>query len=170
MANIDADLWHRYKQTGELMTTKQTGLPKLNQTKLLEHFARIAAEHQLRVPTTGTGKLSTSVNHCWCQFRELDPLVDAYCGYTEQTKLRTFFDRLEQPHIHPKYRTMVRSGRTSCSGPNIQQLPSSSPVREAIAARPGHLLFIIDYNSLELRTLATVCHQQPCLLIACGSI
>ncbi len=31
---------------------------------------------------------------------------------------------------------------------------------KAITARPGHLLFIIDYNSLELRTLATVCHQQ----------
>lgn len=160
MGSIDADLWHRHKKTGERKTHSETGLPKLNQTRLLEHFANIAAEHELSIPTTATGKLTTSVNLCWCQYRELHPLVDAYCRYTEQTKLRTFFDGLQQPHIHPSYRTMVRSGRTSCSGPNIQQLPSSSPVREAIAARPGHLLFTIDYNSLELRTLATVCHQQ----------
>lgn len=160
METIDAELWHRYKKTGTRKTNDETGLPKLNQTKLLEHFETIAAEHQLTIPTTSTGKLTTSVNQCWCQYRDVHPLVDAYCHYTEQTKLRTFFDGLQQPEIYPKYRTMVRSGRTSCSGPNIQQLPSSSPVREAIAARPGHLLFIIDYNSLELRTLATVCHQQ----------
>jgi DNA polymerase I-like protein with 3'-5' exonuclease and polymerase domains len=160
MSAIDADLWHRFKKTGERKTTKATGLPKLNQTRLLEHFATIAADHQLTIPTTSTGKLTTSVNHCWCQFRDVHPLIDAYCDYTEQTKLRTFFDALTEPYIHPKYRTLVRSGRTSCSGPNVQQLPNRSPVREAIAARPGHLLFIIDYNSLELRTLATVCHQQ----------
>jgi DNA polymerase I-like protein with 3'-5' exonuclease and polymerase domains len=39
-------------------------------------------------------------------------------------------------------------------------MPAGSPIREAITARPGNLLFVIDYNSLELRTLATVCHQQ----------
>lgn len=160
METIDPELWHRYKKTGLRKTTAGSGLPKLNQTALLEHFAAIATEHQLNIPTTGTGKLTTSVNQCWCQFTDLHPLIAAYCRYTEQTKLRTFFDGLQQPQIHPKYRTMVRSGRTSCYGPNIQQLPSGSPIREAIAARPGHLFFIIDYNSLELRTLATVCQQQ----------
>jgi DNA polymerase I-like protein with 3'-5' exonuclease and polymerase domains len=158
--DIDAELWHRYKKTGDRKTSKKTGLPRLNQNKLREHFARIATEHQLSIPSTGTGKLSASVNRCWCQYRELDPLVDSYCAYSELTKLRTFFEGLRQPHIHPKYRTMVRSGRTSCHGPNIQQLPNSSPIREAITAQPGHLLFVIDYNSLELRTLATVCHQR----------
>ncbi len=160
MQDLDPNLWHRYKKSGELKTTKATGLPRLNRGTLINHFERIAAKHLLEIPKTPTGKMSTSVNHCWLPFRKLEPLVDAYCGYTESTKLRTFFDGLREPRIHPKYRTMVRSGRTSCYGPNIQQLPSSSPVREAITARPGHRLFIIDYNSLELRTLATVCHQQ----------
>ena len=160
MEEIDPELWHRYKKTGQRKTTKDTGLPKLNQTKLLQHFAEIAAECRLNIPETATGKLTTSVNRYWSGFRELHPLVDAYCRYAEQTKLRTFFDGLQQPTIHPRYQTMVRTGRTSCSGPNIQQMPRSSPIREAIVARPGHLLFIIDYNSLELRTLATVCYQQ----------
>jgi hypothetical protein len=160
LKTIDANIWHRFKKTGQLKTGKENGLPQMNQTTLQQHLLRIAAEHQLTIPQTDTGKPSLSVNQCWTQYRHLDPIVDAYCRYTEQTKLRTFFTGLQQPRIHPRYRTMVRSGRTSCSGPNIQQLPSGSPVREAITARPGSLLFIIDYNSLELRTLATVCQQQ----------
>lgn len=160
LRDIDANIWHRYKRTGTLKTDHETGLPKLNQKTLQQHLLRIATQHGLAIPTTRTNKPSLSVNECWTQYRELDPVVAAYCNYTEFTKLRTFYDNLDQPRIHPRYRTMVRSGRTSCSGPNIQQLPRNSPVREAITARPGCLLFIIDYNALELRTLATVCHQQ----------
>ena len=159
LRDIDANIWHRYKKTGLLKTDTDSGLPKLNQTTLQQHLLRVSAEHQLTIPTTANGKPSLSVNECWTQYRHLDPVIDAYCRYTEQTKLRTFFTGLQQPRIHPRYRTMVRSGRTSCSSPNIQQLPSGSPVRETITARPGSLFFIIDYNSLELRTLATVCHQ-----------
>ena len=160
MESIDGELWRRHKKTGERETTPTTGLPQQNITKLMEHLQRIAAEHRLNIPKTATGKPSRSVNQCWNQYRDLDPLIETYCFYSEKTKLRTFFDGLQQPHIHPKYRTLVRTGRTSCSGPNIQQLPRMSPIREAITARPGRLLFIIDYNSLELRTLATVCHHQ----------
>jgi len=160
MEGIDSELWHRYSKTGERKTTLKTGLPQQNTTKLMEHLRRIAAEHRLNIPRTATGKLSRSANEYWNQYRDLDPLIEAYCFYSEQTKLRTFFEGLQQPHIRPKYRTLVRTGRTSCSGPNIQQLPRTSPIREAVTARPGHLLFIIDYNSLELRTLATVCHHQ----------
>jgi DNA polymerase I-like protein with 3'-5' exonuclease and polymerase domains len=160
LQDIDANIWHRYKKTGQLKTSPAAGLPKLNQKTLQQHLRRIATQYGLTIPTTETNRPSLSVNHCWTQYRHLDPLVAAYCDYTELTKQQTFYDNLTQPRIHPRYRTMVRSGRTACSSPNIQQLPNSSPVREAITARPGNLLFIIDYNSLELRTLATVCHQQ----------
>lgn len=160
LATADADLFHRYKKTGLPKTDKTTGLPKINQAALQQHFGQVAAVHGLDIPQTDTGRRSLSVNHCWTQYRQLDQVVDAYCSYTEQTKLRTFFAGLHQPTIHPRYRTMVRSGRTSCSSPNIQQLPAGSPVREAITARKGCLYFIIDYNALELRTLAAVCYQQ----------
>ena len=160
LETIDAELWHRYKKTGQRKTNKDTGLPKLNQTQLRQHLDEISRQHSLEIPTTPQGKTTTSVNSCWCQYREVHPLVDAYCEYTEQTKLRQFFSGLNTETIHPRYRTMVRSGRTSCSGPNIQQLPAGSRIRQAITARPGHLLFVIDYNALELRTLAAVCYQQ----------
>ncbi|MFN9603687.1 MAG: DNA polymerase, partial [Planctomycetota bacterium] len=120
----------------------------------------IATEHKLQLPSTDTGRLSLSVNECWNEYRGLAPFVDAYCTYKELTKLRTFFDALSQPVIHPRYRVLVRTGRTSCSSPNIQQLPRSSHIREAVVPRPGYLFLIIDYAAIELRTLAAVCQQR----------
>jgi DNA polymerase I-like protein with 3'-5' exonuclease and polymerase domains len=49
---------------------------------------------------------------------------------------------------------MVRSGRTSCSGPNIQQIPRESVFRQAFVPSPGHFLLAVDYSFIELRTLA----------------
>ena len=59
--------------------------------------------------------------------------------------------------IHPRYSTLVRTGRTSCSSPNIQQLPRSGGFREMIVASPSHYLLAVDYSFVELRTLAAVC-------------
>jgi hypothetical protein len=56
--------------------------------------------------------------------------------------------------VHPSYTTLVRTGRTSCSGPNVQQIPRDSAFRQAFVARPGHLLMVADYSFIELRTLA----------------
>ena len=159
LETINAELWHRYKKTGQ-RKVGSNHLPKLNQTKLRQLLDEIRTQHQLQIPSTPTGKLTTSVNKCWCQYRDVSPLVDAYCNYNELTKLRQFFAGLDSETIHPSYSTMVRTGRTACSGPNIQQMPVNSPIRQAITARPGNLLFIIDYNSLELRTLAAVCYQR----------
>ena len=115
---------------------------------------------KLEPPTTAKGKISISINEFWSQYRSVSPLVEAYCSYKEKTKLRTFVEKLIEQEIHPRYRIFVRTGRTSCSGPNIQQLPRGSHVREVIVPRPGKLLLTIDYSSLELRTLAAVCYER----------
>lgn len=160
LRTIDADLWHEPRKSELAAAGDQRPRPRMNQTKLLEHLTAVRDKHHLKVGSTKTGKITKSVKKCWANYRHLDRLVDAYCRYEELTKLRSFFNKLDSPEIHPKYRTLVRTGRTSCSGPNIQQLPRNKPVREAIVARPGHLFFTIDYHSLELRTLAAVCYQQ----------
>jgi DNA polymerase I-like protein with 3'-5' exonuclease and polymerase domains len=158
---MEPNLFHRYKRQPYLFkVNNDTGLPKLNQATLAERLQVIATQHQLQLPTTDTGRLSLSVNECWNEYRELEPFIDAYCTYKELTKLRTFFDALCQPVIHPRYRVLVRTGRTSCSGPNIQQLPRDSHIREAVVPRPGYLFLIIDYAAIELRTLAAVCQQR----------
>lgn len=157
MAECGEDVFHRYVKTGELKLNKESQLPKMNQSVLVDQLESIAT---VTPPKTESGKTTTSVNEFWGQFRGDHPKIDAYCCYQELNKLRTFFAGLKDPKIHPKYRTFVRTGRTSCSGPNLQQLPRGSQVRDVITAGPGNLLFIIDYSALELCTLAAVCQQR----------
>lgn len=158
---MQPDLFHRYKKQPYLFKVNNgSGLPKLNQKALAVRLQEITQQHGLQLPSTDTGRLSISVNECWNEHRGLEPFVDAYCTFKELTKLRTFFDALAKPVIHPRYRVLVRTGRTSCSTPNIQQLPRGSHIREAVVPRLGYVFLIIDYSALELRTLAAVCQQR----------
>ena len=150
-------MFHRYKKTGLPKTNKDSGLPKMDKKVLIEHLTTIATNHGIEVAKTATGQFTTSINEFWKEHRHAHPLIEAYCGYTELTKLRTFFVNLKEPIIHPRYRVFVRTGRTSCSSPNIQQLPRGSHVREVVIASPGCLLLIIDFSAIELVTLAAVC-------------
>jgi hypothetical protein len=62
--------------------------------------------------------------------------------------------------VHPHYTTMVRTGRTSCSSPNIQQIPRDGAFRQTFVASPGHFLLAVDYSFIELRTLAATALQR----------
>jgi hypothetical protein len=70
--------------------------------------------------------------------------------------VRTLADANRQPFCtaHPSYSTMVRTGRTSASAPNIQQIPKDSAFRQTFVPSPGHLLLTVDYKFIELVTFA----------------
>ena len=157
---MEPNLFGRDTVQGYLFDLGSSSKVTMNQRRLTSRLDSIAKQHQLLAPSTETGKLTTSVNEYWKEHRLLDPFIDTYCKYREQTKLLTFFDALKQSRIHPRYRALVRTGRTSASSPNIQQLPTGSKVREVIVPAPGHLLLSIDYSAIELRTLAAVCRQR----------
>jgi hypothetical protein len=59
--------------------------------------------------------------------------------------------------VTPSYKTLQVTGRTSCSRPNMQNLPRRKGVRECFVARPGQVLLFCDYDSLEIRTFAQTC-------------
>jgi DNA polymerase I-like protein with 3'-5' exonuclease and polymerase domains len=160
LERLEPTLFHRNTRQGYLFDVGSSIQVSMNQQRLSSRLQAIAKQHQLPAPSTKTGKLSTSVNEYWKEHRLLDPFIDAYCSYREQTKLLSFFDALKQPRIHPRYRALIRTGRTSASSPNIQQLPTGSKVREAVIPAPGHLFLCIDYSAIELRTLAAVCQAR----------
>jgi hypothetical protein len=56
--------------------------------------------------------------------------------------------------VHPSYSVMVRTGRTSCSTPNVQQIPKGGAFRQAFLASLGYFLLAIDYSFIELCTFA----------------
>ena len=66
--------------------------------------------------------------------------------------------------IHPSFKlTNVVTGRTSCSDPNLQQVPRNKELRTLFTAPPGGALIEADYSQIELR-LAAHYSQDPTML------
>jgi DNA polymerase-1 len=61
--------------------------------------------------------------------------------------------------LHPNFIISgAKSGRFTCSHPNLQQLPAkrAPEFRRCIVAAPGHLLIGCDWNQIELRAAAWI--------------
>ena len=68
--------------------------------------------------------------------------------------------------IHPSFGlTNVRTGRTSCQNPNLQQVPREHAVRSLFNAPAGRLFFEADYSQLELRIAAEYAKDPTMLKI-----
>ncbi len=147
-------------KNGSLALTA-SGKPSTNQIRLCGVLEAIAERLNLDdVPRAAkTRRITTSVKH-WSQYAERSSFLSAWVKLEEVGKLCQFFAGLKTDRIHPRYTTLVRTGRTSCHGPNIQQLPREGGFREMIVPSPGYVFLGIDYSFIELRTLATVCESR----------
>ena len=68
--------------------------------------------------------------------------------------------------IHPSFNlTNVVSGRTSCTDPNLQQVPRTPDVRGLFHAPEGMCFFEADYSQLELRIAAHYANEPTMLRI-----
>jgi DNA polymerase I len=77
--------------------------------------------------------------------------------------------------LHPHYDQLgARSGRTSCSDPNLQNVPNPKrpfqrdhgiDFRESFVPAPGHLFIEADYSQIELRILAEL-SGEPLMISA----
>jgi DNA polymerase-1 len=68
---------------------------------------------------------------------------------------------VENGRIYPTWRQCsTRSGRMSCSNPNMQQLPRDARYRRCFRAAPGHVLIKADYSQIELRLAAKIANEE----------
>jgi DNA polymerase-1 len=59
--------------------------------------------------------------------------------------------------IHAHYRVAgTASGRASCAGPNLQQVPRDPRFRALFVPEPGCVFVVADYSSMELRAAAYI--------------
>lgn len=66
--------------------------------------------------------------------------------------------------IHPHFNiTNVVTGRTSCSDPNLQQVPRNRDLRSLFTAPKGRVFLEADYSQIELRVAAHYA-QEPTML------
>jgi hypothetical protein len=87
-------------------------------------------------------------------------------NYSRYTRLRNLLTgsvkHLKTGTVTPvqsRFEVLVETGRTSSSGPNIQNLRRAPGVRECFVPRPGCLIAACDYAAAELHTLAQVCYD-----------
>jgi DNA polymerase I-like protein with 3'-5' exonuclease and polymerase domains len=89
------------------------------------------------------------------------PFIEAHTESSHCTKVLTTFlkDSLvrEDDKVHPVFTPLVRTGRTSCKRPNLQQLPRKENIRGIYLPSKGYLFYDVDYAQLELCALAQTC-------------
>lgn len=68
--------------------------------------------------------------------------------------------------IHPHFGiTNVRTGRTSCSEPNLQQVPRNPELRSLYTAPEGRIFIEADYSQIELRIAADYANDKTMIKI-----
>ncbi len=119
-------------------------------------------EQRLGITLEKTGKKgdrSTKEEHL-SPFRDQSIFINAYATYRETLNLLSFINKLSGNRIYPRFNVLVNTGRTSCSGPNLQNLPRTHGIRECFVPSPDHHFLLVDYNQLELCTLAQSCFER----------
>lgn len=139
-----------------------SGAPVLRAEVLVAQLAAIRRELGAGVgvcPPTTDGTTSTKLA-VWSAYRDRHPFVRDWLETEEATNLLRHLAPLTGDAVHPEYAVLVRTGRTACSGPNVQQVPHAGNLRSVFVPSPGHLLLAVDYTFAELRALAAhLLHQ-----------
>lgn len=126
--------------------------------------AVLACYGETACPRTPTGRpkmdaltLSEAADRAPEEHATLAAQLVAFADYGMYTKAEsTDIPMLEAGILHPRY-GIADTGRTTCSKPNIQNLPGKGQVRECIVSAPGTCFLERDYSGIELCSFAQVC-------------
>lgn len=138
---------------------KQKGINTILQENMLE----IEQTMGVKFERTKTGAISTS-EEALSKYDVDHPFLNLYKRYKHLEKMIGTYLNWDtvsaDGRVHPRYLVLKRTGRTSCRGPNHQNLPREPGIREIYHAPEGWVLVSIDYNQLELCTLAQDCYLR----------
>jgi len=123
----------------------------------------VETELGIEFPKTATGKISTDET-ALAEFPTDHPFLKALKTYKGHEKLLSTYltDKHIHPdgRVHPRFNVLMRTGRTSASKPNTQNLPKFPGVREMYVCPEDHYLLAADYSQQELGALAHSCHVR----------
>lgn len=93
-----------------------------------------------------------------------NPVIKDLIEWKSLYKLKQFPDKwMEISHngrIYPSFNLTARTGRTTCSNPNLQQCPQSSAVRNLIGGKAGMKLEEVDFSQAELRVASMFANDK----------
>lgn len=82
-------------------------------------------------------------------------LVDYKAALKLKGFLQGWLDENIDGYLYPSYNVAsTRTGRLSCSGPNLQQVPRDKSIRSLFIPNPGCVFVIADYAQIEPRIAA----------------
>ena len=122
---------------------------------------KIARERGVELPTTARGSLTQA--EAELRILEDHEFVGAFIRAKKFDKLLTTYIKPLREcggRIHARHTLLLKTGRTSCSRPNIQNLPREGGVRECFVPEPGRIFVATDYRMLELCTLAQILYSR----------
>jgi DNA polymerase I-like protein with 3'-5' exonuclease and polymerase domains len=125
----------RFEQAGILLPPDEKGVPSLDQNLL----AFLKGEYELVALYMEWKAAVTRVSHIEKLLESIGP----------------------DGRIHASYRQMgTETGRLSCSGPNLQQVPREAEFRRLFRARSGYKLVVADFSQVELRVAAELSGEE----------
>ena len=130
---------------------------KADTARIKDRVDEVLSARGIEVPKTATGAVSTSRD---ALKMTNDPNLLLYLRYKETVKLSsTYVSALEAASaygdtLRAEYKVLMKTGRTSCANPNLQNLPRRGGVRDCYVPRDGWVIILCDYDAAEMRTLA----------------
>lgn len=164
------DTWGQQLFMARNKLLKMTGLQKITAHTMSAYLEEVLDKQTLDIwPRTDPGKLSTDAN-AFVKFSYLK-IVKPFSEYQKLDKMvSSFGEKLlhslnpSTKRLHANYRLCgARTGRLSCTSPNLQQLPRDSAVRNHFVAGPGRLLLCADYSQIEIRVAAELSRDETML-------
>jgi DNA polymerase I-like protein with 3'-5' exonuclease and polymerase domains len=156
----------RLRQRGFLVGEK--GCAKALQS-ILSEFHRDNPDVPLK--RTASGEQWATGEEDLADLAAHDPFFRDYADYRHAEKLlSTYLAKMGPARLHPRFGYLVATGRTSCSGFNLQNLPSEKRLRKednaaatlrgCFVPAPGHVFIDSDYGQIELVVLAHAWARQ----------
>lgn len=150
LATVDVDV-----KKGEALA-KNLGILRANGTRDLKKLrAHVSKAYDDKPPLTDKGGVKTDADTLK---NSGDDVLIAYANSRFADKLATTYAPiLRGPQtVHPYYNVLVKSGRTSCRKPNMQNPPRVGGFREVFEPRPGYVFALCDYDQIELVALGQI--------------
>jgi DNA polymerase-1 len=174
-AGAPADVWVMQAAIAEQEETLEQTLATLNREAGIEtvnwrspkQVLPILVEHGLDVESTSEGALMDTVMGTEAPI----PLVSALLSYRSASACLGLLRKAqssiqEDGRIYASFNPIgAQTGRTSCSDPNLQNLPHETRAREAIRPVDGRIFVRADYSQLQLVIAAWIAQDDEMLKV-----
>ena len=123
-----------------------------------------ATAHGIEFPKTATGEISTDAKAV--KMSEV-PKLPAWRPYTRSKAIKRSIGQLKDyiraasidGRLHALISFSTAAGRTSCSKPNVQNVPRDKRFRRLFKAQPGNVILSADYSAIELRIVSMLAER-----------